>query len=113
MVAIQKSENNFIFDVQGLHKLWSFKSQITVPQSNIVSVRQVEEPLSIFKGLRILGTHLPSVITAGTFYKAGKKMFWDVANTKNCIVVELKDSNYNQLIIEVENPQEAIKKLGH
>jgi hypothetical protein len=113
MVAINKSDNNFIFEVKGLHKLWAFKSQITVPQSNIVSVQQVEGPLSIFKGLKMPGTHLPFVIAAGTYFKGGKKMFWDVVNSKNCIVVELKDSNYNQLVIEVANPDEAIKMLGH
>jgi hypothetical protein len=113
MVAIQKSDNNFIFEVLGLHKLWAFKSQITVPQSNIVGVQQIEGPLSIFKGLRMPGTHLPSVIAAGTYFKDGKKSFWDVVNSKNCIVVELKDSNYNQLVIEVENPEEALKILGY
>jgi hypothetical protein len=113
MVAIHKSDNNFIFEVKGLHKLWAFKSQITVPQSNIVSVQQIERPLSILQGLRMPGTHLPSVITAGTYYKGGKKMFWDVVNSKNCIIVELKDSKYNQLVIEVENTEEAIKMLSH
>jgi hypothetical protein len=113
MVAIHKVNDNIQFEVKGLHKLWAFKSQITVPQSNIVSVQQVEGPLSIFKGLRMPGTHLPSIIAAGTYFKDGRKSFWDVVNSKNCIVVELKDSNYNQLIIEVENPEEAIKMLRH
>ena len=111
MVAIHKSDNNFIFDIKGLHKLWAFKSQITVSQSNIVNVQQVEGSLSIFNCLRMPGTYLPSVITAGTFFKGGKKTFWDVVNSKKCIVVELKDSNYNQLIVEVENPEEAVEML--
>jgi hypothetical protein len=113
MVAINKVKDNIQFEVLGLHKLWAFKSQITVPQSNIVSVQQVEGPLSIFKGLKMPGTHLPSVIAAGTYFKGGKKSFWDVVNSKNCIVVELKDSNYDQLVIEVTNPDEAIKMLRH
>ena len=57
------------------------------------------------------GTSIPSVITAGTFYKEGNKIFWDVSNIENCIIVELKDEDYKQLIIEVENPVDAIQLL--
>jgi hypothetical protein len=53
------------------------------------------------------------IITAGTYYKGDKKTFWDVVNKESCIIIELNDSNYNQLVIEVENPDEAIKMLGY
>ena len=54
---------------------------------------------------------MPSIITAGTFYKSGSKIFWDVVNMENCIIVDLIDEEYKQLIIEVENPREAIRLL--
>jgi GH35 family endo-1,4-beta-xylanase len=113
MVAIQKSENNFIFEVKGLHKLWAFKSQITIPAESIVSVHQNYDALDSWQGLRMPGTYLPLIITAGTYYKGDKKTFWDVVNKESCIIIELNDSNYNQLVIEVENPDEAIKMLSH
>ena len=111
MVTIKKEDSNFIFEVNGMHKLWAFKSQITIPVDNIFSAHQNFETIGSWKGFRIPGTHIPFVITAGTFYKSGKKIFWDVVNTDNCIIVELKDADYNQLIIEVENPTEAINIL--
>jgi hypothetical protein len=113
MVAIHKSDNNFIFEVKGLHKLWAFKSQITVSTDNIVSVHQNVDPLSIWQGLRFPGTHIPYVFAAGTFYRCGKKVFMDVFRKSKCIIVELKDSNYSQLVIDVEDPEEVIKMLGH
>lgn len=111
MVTIKKEDSNFIFEVNGMHKLWAFKSQITIPVDNIFSAHQNFETIGSWKGFRIPGTHIPFVITAGTFYKSGKKIFWDVVNTDNCIIVELKDADFNQLIIEVENPTEAINIL--
>lgn len=111
MVTIKKEDGNFIFDVKGLHKIWAFKSQITVPADSIVSVHQNEDVFSFWKGLKMPGTSIPYVITAGTYFKGDKKIFWDVVHEKNCIVVELKDTSYNQLIIEVENPEEALKQL--
>jgi len=52
------------------------------------------------------------VITAGTFIKKGKRNFWDVCNKKNALIVELKDSYYHKLIIEVENPELTIYILN-
>ncbi len=111
MVTIKKVANDFTFEVNGLHKLWAFKSHITIPADHIVSVHQNKEPLSMWKGLRMPGTDIPFVFTAGTFYKNGKKTFWDVLKKENCIIVELKDSSYSQLIIEVENPEAAMELL--
>ena len=42
----------------------------------------------------------------------GQKTFWDVANRKKSIVVELKNTSFSQLIIEVDNPETALALLG-
>lgn len=111
MVHISKQGDNFVFEIQGMHKLWAFKSQITIPAAHVVRVHQDMETISGFKGWRFPGTSLPFFLTAGTFYKKSKPDFWDVANKKNCIIVELKDEQYRELIIEVENPEAALEML--
>jgi len=111
MVAISKQDENFIFTVQGMHKVWALKSQLVIPASDIVRVHRDIDSISWWKGFRF-GTNIPFVLTAGTFFKWGEKNFWDVADKNNCIVVDLKDESYNHLIIEVENPEEAIKLLA-
>ena len=58
------------------------------------------------------GTQVPWVITAGTYIKKGKRNFWDVCNKKNAIIVELTDSYYHKLIIEVENPELVMQQLN-
>jgi hypothetical protein len=111
MITITKQDGNFIFNVHGMHKLWAFKSQLTIPQENVLDAHQNLESIKGWQGWRAPGTYIPSIITAGTFYKEGNKIFWDVANKDNCIIVELKDEDYKQLIIEVENTAEAIRLL--
>ena len=111
MVTISKQSENFIFSVQGLHKLWALKSELVIPAIDIVRVHRDVESVSGWKGFRF-GTHIPFVLTAGTFYKSGEKNFWDVADINNCIVIELKDESYTHIIIEVENPEAAIKLLA-
>ena len=63
-------------------------------------------------GLRIPGTNIPGVITAGTFYQDGKRVFWDVHNPDNTVVIDLHDERYNQLIVEVADPSAAVGLIG-
>ena len=111
MIAISKQDDNFVFEVQHFHKLWALKSQLTIPAEHILKVHRDLDSIKGWKGWRLLGTSMPGVLTAGTFLKSGKKIFWDVSNIENCIIIELDHEFYNRLIIEVENPEEAIKTL--
>ncbi len=109
MVKISKEEGNFHFNVEGLHKLWALKSQLVIPINNVVRAYQNREQLSgWWKGIRMPGTYVPGLITAGTFYQSGEKIFWDVVNKDDAIIIELEDESYKKLIIQVENPAEAI-----
>lgn len=111
MITIARTENNFTFTVEGMHKLWALKSQLTIPIDNVIDAHQDYDSIQGWKGWRMPGTSIPSIITAGTFYKGGSKIFWDVCKMENCIIVDLKEEEYKQLIIEVENPSESIAKL--
>ena len=111
MVTIDKQDDNFIFEVNGMHKLWALKSQLTIPAEHILNAHQDLESIKGWRGWKLPGTFIPSIITAGTFYKHGNKIFWDASNIEKCIIVDLKDEDYNQLIIEVENPASSIEVL--
>jgi hypothetical protein len=112
MVSISKKNGEIIFTTVGWHKIWALKSNIKIPKENIVQAYQDQEELKSWSGWRIPGTYIPYLITAGTFYRKGNRNFWDVMNTKNTIIVELKDNFYNKLYIEVENPEETISLLN-
>ncbi len=111
MVTIEKKDNNFIFKIQGLHKLWAFRSKLTIPVENVIKAYPNEKSLNWFMGLRMPGTHIPGLITAGTYYVKGGTIFCDVSDHKKSIAVELQDEFYKSLIIEVEDPQSAIDLL--
>ncbi len=111
MVQITKEENNYVFEVKGLHKLWAFKSQLVIPKEHILSVKMAEEEFKSF-AFRLWGTSLPPFLYAGVYYnKKSGMMFWDVAKKHNCIVIELADENFKKLIIEVEDTLEAMSIL--
>ena len=65
-----------------------------------------------FQGLKLAGTDLPNIFRAGTFCQDGELVFWDVHEPKNTIVIDLDHERYKKLIIEVQNPEEEVKKIN-
>jgi hypothetical protein len=57
------------------------------------------------------GTNVPGVITAGTFYQDGRRVFWDVHDPEKTVAIDLHDERYSQLIVEVADPDAAIKLI--
>ena len=111
MVEITIEGDKLLLEVQGLDKLWSLKSRLEIPLRHIRGVKSDPALASKPGGLRAPGTHLPGVITAGTFYQDGQRIFWDVHNADNTIIIDLADEQYAQLIVEVADPQAAIQQI--
>jgi len=112
MVDITVTGEVAVLEVQGWDKLWSFKSRLEIPLSHIRGVRaDPEAARGWWHGLRAPGTYLPGVLTAGTFYQHGKRVFWDVHDPERTIVIELVDERYDELIIEVADPPAAVGVL--
>lgn len=112
MVEVTREGDTFLFQVKGLHKLWAFKSQLQIPASHIKSVRQDPAVLNgWWKGLRTPGTHIPGLIAAGTFLQDEKRIFWDVRHAENALIIALEHDEYDELIIEVEDPVAVTRLL--
>jgi hypothetical protein len=112
MVGITVADDRACFEVHGWDKLWSLKSRLEIPLAHIRDVRA--DPSAArgwWHGMKAPGTSVPGVITAGTFYQHGKRIFWDVHDPERTIVVELSDERYDELIVEVANPAEAVQVL--
>ena len=112
MVDVEIAGDTAVFEVRGLDKLWAFRSRLEIPLAHIRHVRiDPEAARGWFHGLRLPGTSLPGVLTAGTFYLDGKRVFWDVHHPDQTIVVELQDDRYDELVVEVRDPEEASARL--
>ena len=110
MVDLSIAEGKLTLHVRGADKLWAFKSSLEIPLVHIAGVRaDPKAARGWYHGIRMPGTNVPGVITAGTFYQDGKRVFWDVHNPENTVVIELKDERYNELIVEVADPNAAVK----
>ncbi|HEX5233998.1 MAG TPA: hypothetical protein VFW25_01570 [Silvibacterium sp.] len=113
MVDLAIAEGRLILHVKGLDELWALKSTLEIPLFHIAGVRaDPEVARGWWHGVRMPGTQIPGVITAGTFYQHGSRVFWDVHHPEKTIVIDLRDERYQQLIVEVADPEAAVEMLS-
>lgn len=94
----------------GLVRLWALSNGVDVPLSSVVDVG-VSERRGLLRGFRAPGTHLPGVMTAGTFRSRGEKDLWMVGRAPKVLVIELTGARYRHLIVQVEDPEAATEAL--
>ncbi len=105
MAEVELTENPLIVHVRGMDRLWALKSRLEIPLAHVADAKVDPEMARGWrKGLRAPGTHVPGVITAGTFYQEGERVFWDVHDPERSTVVHLKDERCARLVIEVDDP---------
>jgi hypothetical protein len=98
--------------VEGTDQLWTLKSRLQIPLVNVISAQPAStEATGWLHGMRVGGTHIPGVISAGRFYSHGELVFWDVHEAENAIAIKLLDERYDKLVIEVENPVQDIVRI--
>jgi hypothetical protein len=108
MVLISIEGDRVHLDVEGLDKFWAFRSRLDIPLAHIRAVHiDPEAARGWWHGLRIMGSNIPGVLTAGTFYQDGGIVFYDVHDPERTIVLELEHETYKRLIVEVEDPQKT------
>ncbi len=66
MVHLSVSGGNLVLHVRGADKLWALKSSLEIPLAHIAEIRADPSVAHGWRhGLRMPGTNIPGVITAG------------------------------------------------
>src|SRR5439155_11418390 len=105
VVDIHIVDDRVVFNVEGLDKLWAFRSELEIPLAHIDGVEiNHDEVGRWWHGLKMFGTELPGLFAAGTFYYHGELVFWDVRNPASTVIVSLQHERYKKLIVEVVDP---------
>ena len=105
MVDVSIEDGRAVFAVEGLHKLWAFRSRIEIPLDHITGVEVNNDQVGRWwHGFKLVGTDAPGLFAAGTFYYHGELVFWDVRDPARTVIVSLEHERYKKLIIEVADP---------
>jgi hypothetical protein len=109
VAEIEITADALIVHVTGADRIFALKSQLAVPLKHVLAAaRDEQEAREWYHGLRLPGTEVPGVITAGTFYEHGERVFWDVHRPERAIALSLRDERYTKLVVEVEDPDATI-----
>jgi hypothetical protein len=112
MVDVTVQGDRAVFTVAGLHKLWSFRSEIATPLTHITGVEaNPDQVRRWWHGFKLIGTDAAGLFAAGTFYYHGELVFWDISDPARTIVVSLDHERYRKLIIEVADVGETVARL--
>ena len=108
MVNISIKGDRIHLDVEGIDKMWAVRSHLEFPLSHILAVRvDTEAARGWWHGFRLMGSNIPGILTAGTFYQQGELVFYDVHDPDRTIVLDLDHERYKKLIVEVQDPEKA------
>lgn len=114
MTTIKIDYNNLLIEIEGINKILSLKSKLTIPLTHILSVSQRLDEAKKWLGIKglkkIAGANLPGIISEGTFYDKGR-IFLDIHHPEKTISIFLKDEKYKEIIIEVDNPKQVIDEI--
>jgi len=106
MVNVTIEGDDAVFTVEGLHKLWCFRSRLEIPLAHITDVEADADQVGRWwHGFKLLGTDVPGLFAGGSFYYHGEMVFWDVTDPARTIIVSIDHERYRKLIIEVDDPQ--------
>ena len=112
MVQPELVDDTLVLRVEGLDKIFALRSELRLPLSHITGVRLDGEVVAQWwHGLKLAGTSLPGVITAGLFYQHGQRVFWDIHHPALAVVLTLEHEFYQELVIEVADPDGFVAGL--
>ena len=112
MAEVEITPTSLIVHIRGADRFFAFKSQLEVPLEHIAGVEaSAPEAHQVWHGLRVVGTNLPGLITAGRFVNHGEWAFWDVHDPDKAIAIRLHDEHYAKLVIGVDDPEATAKAV--
>ena len=112
MVSVTVLSDRAVFEVEGLHQLWALRSRLEIPLAHITGADIDPEQVGRWwHGWKLLGTDVPGLFAAGTFYYHGDLVFWDVRDPTRTIIMSLDHERYKKLIIEVDDPEGTLARL--
>lgn len=98
---------------QGITKIFAFKSKIKIPLSHVEGATLDKEIMhDTVHGFRF-GTYVPGFYRAGSYHLNHEKVFFNVKMSSNPVVIQLKNENFDRLIIGVNDPRKIVQEINN
>lgn len=112
MATIAIDNDQLIIEQTAVDTVLSLRSTLRFQISSVRGVTVDPSVGSEPKGIRAPGTHVPGFVVAGTFRHEGRKTFWNIRRGTNALVITLDHEDFDQLIVEVDDPFAAMELIN-
>lgn len=110
MSRVRVEGDQLIITMHGARKLFSLKSEVSIHLDNVTGVKrglEWNELPGIWDSFRV-GSHVPGFYFGGTFYEKDNKAFYDVKRKENAVVIDIKNENFDTLVIGVDDCEATV-----
>ena len=116
MATLEIKNQSLVLTIEGIDQLFTFRRSITVPLAHVTGV-EVRPDLSKIMFMPVeaqfRGVHVPGSIVAGTLVLAdgSGKVFCDVRNAEQAIVIDLRGHGFKRLIVELSDQTPEVARV--
>jgi len=106
MARVELEADRVSMHLSPLDEVLTLHGSLHIPYRHIQAAHADPVPETWFRGFRI-GTNIPGVKVAGSFYNGEGVMFYDFHDPARCLTLELADEHYRRVVVEVDRDQDA------
>jgi hypothetical protein len=114
MPQLELTDHELIVRMGKWEQMMALSADVRVPLAQVRGAIQDDGfggPSGFKLGLRLPGTHVPFVVAAGTFLKAGDRQFVFTRRKLHTVVIELTGNEWTRLVIGVPDANAAVARI--
>lgn len=110
MTSVEIAGDRLRVVVEGFDKVLALRSSVEIPLAHVRGAEPAPDAARAH-GLRLVGTSIPGVVTAGSFFD-GQWLFFDVHHAERAVKIDIDHAHYAALVVEVEDPAATVALIG-
>lgn len=114
MTTIDVNGDKLELTVRGFDVVLALKKHLSIPLTHVTRVEvgvAAEAREQLRQSLRMPGTYLPGIVTAGSYVEHGRWMFWDVHSGERAITIFVTHDKYDAVIVDVDDPAATAARI--
>ena len=114
MTTIELTDDKLELTVRGFDVVLALKKHLSIPLTHVTRVEAgvaAEAREHLRNSLRMPGTHLPGIVTAGSYVEHGRWMFWDVHSGERAVTIFIEHDRYDAIIVDVDDPTATVARI--
>ncbi|MBC5815756.1 MAG: hypothetical protein GIW97_04360 [Candidatus Eremiobacteraeota bacterium] len=102
MATVKIDQQNLKVELGPWDHIWAFSGSLTIPLAHVKGVEIADEAAWSRVWTKLVGTSLPGMKTAGTFFSKDGMVFCDYNDGNRCLEISVEHEFYSKLVIQLD-----------